>query len=267
MISKIPDRKYQKPLLLMTTKTSLISLALISTSWAALAQTTFNGNGNTGFGGTFGNGSLKLSDNGTTLFGTLTAANTFNNPFVLYIDSTPGGFSSTAGFNDGGFGDALRSAISGYNGAGQTSVLTFASGFSPDYAIAIEPGDGTDFGGLFQLANGGQNSLNYLGSVNLSPTTGGSDAPAGDYTFSLSLASIGLTPGSGEGFELFGTYISSTAYRSTEALAGDLTGTQGNNPFTQTSYANYISTVPEPSTLALAGIAGLTTLFAVRRRR
>jgi len=93
MISKIPDRKYQKPLLLMTTKTSLISLALISTSWAALAQTTFHGNGNTGFGGTFGNGSLKLSDDGTTLFGTLTAANTFNNPFVLYIDSTTGGFS------------------------------------------------------------------------------------------------------------------------------------------------------------------------------
>lgn len=229
----------------------------------APGQSTYLGNGDTGFGGSIGNGSLTLSNNATTLFGTLTTGASIDNALVLYIDSAPGGFSSTAGFNDSG--DQLRSAISGYtatgNGGGSgQSVLTFAAGFAPNYAIALQPDNGVNFGGVWGLANGGANSLPYIDSANLNPT--GTDAQ-GTYTFSLPLSDIGVTLG--QTFELFGTLVSDTGYRSTEAIAGNDSGTQGWNPFTQTSFATY-TVVPEPSAMAL-GAAGMAMLLLLRRRR
>jgi MYXO-CTERM domain-containing protein len=246
-------------------KTKLLLLAVVTSviCHSGFAQTTYNGNGSTGFGGAIGNGTLTLSNNSTTVFGTLTTGSTIDNAFVLYIDAAAGGFTSTAGFNDDG--DQLRSAISGYtatgNGGGPgQSVLTFESGFAPNYAIALQPSDGVDFGGLWSMANGGANSLPYIDSVNLSPT--GTDAQ-GAYTFSFPLAEIGLT--AGQSFEIFGTYVSDTGYRSSETIAGNDTGTQGWSPYTQTSYATFI-TVPEPSSLIL-GAAGFGALVLIRRRR
>jgi len=245
----------------MTRRTFVAAAALLSIASAASA-TTYNGNGNTGFGGTIGNGSLVLTDDGTNVYGTLNIAGTMGgNALVIYIMSTTGGFTSTAGFNDAN--DSLRSAISGYSGSGQ-SVMTFASGFAPNYAIALQPDSGVNFGGLWGLANGGNNSLPFISSVNLSPT--GTDG-AGAYTFSFSLASIGLTPGAGQSFELFGTYISDSGYRSSEAIAGNDTGSQGWNPFTQTAFSVYDTlAVPEPSSLALVGL-GTAALIATRRRK
>src|SRR4029077_12335737 len=124
-------------------------------------------------------------------------------------------FADTSGFADGA--DGLRRAISGFDGGGNRSLLTFSGGFLPDYAIALGPAD-DNFGGLWQLANGGANSLNFISSVNLSPT---GNANSATYTFSFNVSQIGLTPNSGQSFELFGTYISDTGYRSTEAIAGN----------------------------------------------
>lgn len=68
---------------------------------------------------------------------------------MIYIDSTTGGFGSTAGFNDNA--DQHRAAISarGTGAAGRADV-TFAPGFQADYAIAINAG----FAGLWSWPMG-----------------------------------------------------------------------------------------------------------------
>jgi len=250
----------------MTPKTYLTTGAtLISISLSALAQTTYDGNGSTEFNGAIGNGSLTLSDNGTTVSGSLTTgAGLGGNAFVLYIQGAGSGFSSTSGFNDNG--DQLRSAISGYGGSGEQSILNFSSGFAPNYAIALQPGSGINYGGIWQLANGGSESLPSIGSINLSPT--GSDAQ-GTYSFSFNLSQIGLTPGAGQSFELFGLEVSTTGYSSTEALGGTVTGSAGwGNTQTETSFSTYTTeAVPEPASVALFAIGGIATFFVIRRRR
>jgi hypothetical protein len=225
-------------------------------------QTTviYDGNTNNGFGGAIGNGSLVLSDDGTNLYGTLNTSGPMANALVLYIATGPGGFASTAGFQDAA--EPLRTAISGYTatqndgGPGQ-SVLTFESGFAPSYAIALQPGNGVNFGGLWGLSNGGNYSLPLITSVNLTPV--GTDAAA-TYRFSFNVTNIGLTPGAGQSFELLGTFISDTGFRSTEAVAGNLTGIQGWNPFTQTAYATY-TMIPAIFPLIVAPPAALTVHF------
>src|SRR5438309_11135069 len=156
---------------------------------------TYPGNGKSGFGGPIGQGSLTLTDDGAIVSGTVTkGAGGFNDVLVLYIDSGSGGFSDTSGFTDSG--DGLRKSISGFDGGTNRSVLTMPSGFLPDYAIALGPAN-ENFGGLWQLANGGNNSLGFVSSVNLNPT--GNNLSA-SYTFSFDVSQIGLTPDSGESF-------------------------------------------------------------------
>src|SRR2546430_14934234 len=123
-----------------------LSVAIAAVCLSASAAT-YSGNGNSGFGGPIGLGSLTLTDNGTTVSGTVNKGpNGFNDVLVLYIDSVAGGFSDTSGFADGA--DGLRKAISGFDGGANRSLLTF-SGMLPDYAIALGPAsDG--FAGLLQ---------------------------------------------------------------------------------------------------------------------
>ena len=245
----------------MTRRILLAATAFTALGFTASA-TTYLGNGNTGFGGPVGTGSLTLTDNGTTVSGTFTPGNNGfgGNGLVLYIDSGPGGFTSTAGFNDNA--DGNRSEISGYSSATQQSILTFQSGFAPNYAIALSPGGSENFGGLWQLANGGANSLPFVANVNMSPTSAG----GASYTFNFTLSSIGVTPGNS--FELFGTYVSDSGYRSTEAIAGNDSGTQGWNPFTQTGFVTYTTAaVPEPTAAALGTLGGLLGLLVFKRRK
>jgi len=245
-------RTFMKKALFLTT--ALVSLGL------SVQAATYSGNGNSGFGGPIGLGSLTLTDNGTTVSGTVNKGpNGFNDVLVLYIDSMAGGFADTSGFADGG--DGLRKAISGFDGGGNRSLLTFTGGFTPDYAIALGPASDS-FGGLWQLANGGGNSLNFVSSVNLNPT-GANNSPT--YTFSFNVSQIGLSPGSGATFAMLGTYIADSGYRSDEAVAGNDVGTQGWNPFLQTASVSY-TIVPEPSTVALLGL-GLAAVIGARRRK
>lgn len=222
---------------------------------------TFNGNGHTGFGGPLGTGSLTLTDDGTTLFGTFTRGDGAHNDYlVIYFDSIAGGFSSTAGFDDQN--DNHRRSISGVGWEGR-STLNFASGFLADYAVAIHNNEFT-FGGLWGLAEGGGDSLNYLGSVELS---GGGNA-ASDYTFSLSLASIGITPNSGAALNLVATYTAASGFRSNEAIGAsdaDPVNNVGLGTLTYTGFETY-TTVPEPSTLSLVGLGLAGALFARSRR-
>jgi hypothetical protein len=238
---------------------ALIAVSLIALN--AYAQSTFSGNGNSAWGGAVGLGSLTLSNNATTVFGTLTTGGNLNgNAVVIYLQTSAGGFSSTSGFNDNA--DQLRSALSQYGGAGQQSILNFSAGFAPNYAIALQPASGINFGGIWQLANGGANSQIFDTSINLSPT--GADT-AGTYNFSFNLSSVGLT--AGQSFEFFGLQVSQTGYSSPEALGGTLSGANGwGNTQTVTSFSTF-TTVPEPSTFALCGISMLITSVLVRRRR
>ncbi|MGD0744702.1 MAG: PEP-CTERM sorting domain-containing protein [Verrucomicrobiota bacterium] len=250
-----------------TSKTIVgIIVATMAASLSASAQI-YYGNGSTLWNGAIGEGQLALTDNGTTVSATLTTGGPLQgNAFVLYLQTGAGGFSMTSGFNDNG--DQLRVAISqyGFDQPGEQSVLDFSSGFAPNYAIAISPASGIGFGALWQLANGGANSLPYINSVNLSPT--GSD-DQGTYTFSFNLLDIGLTPGAGQSFELFGLQVSTTGYSSPEALGGNVTGASGwGNTQTETSFSTYTTeVVPEPSTLAMLGLSGLMTLLVGRRRK
>jgi hypothetical protein len=242
----------------MKTNRSLSLVAFLLSLSSSVQAATYSGNGNSGFGGPIGLGSLTLTDNGTTISGTVNKGpNGFNDVLVLYIDSQAGGFADTSGFADGA--DGLRKAISGFDGGGNRSLLTF-TGMLPDYAIALGPSS-ENFGGLWQLANGGANSLNFISSVNLNPT-GNNNSPT--YTFSFNVSQIGLTPNSGATFSLLGTYISGSGFRSDEAMAGNDVGTQGWNPFLQTALATY-TIVPEPTSLAMFGLGGMA-LFALRRR-
>src|ERR1035438_8087308 len=75
-------------------------IATLAVSLSASAATYF-GNGSSAWGGAIGLGTLTLSDNGTTVFGTLnTGGNLNGNAFVLYLQTGGGGFNSTIGFND-----------------------------------------------------------------------------------------------------------------------------------------------------------------------
>jgi hypothetical protein len=239
--------------------TLLLSAGITAIGFNALA-TTYLGNGSSAWNGAIGLGSLTLTDDGTTLSGSLTTGGGLGgNAFVLYLQTAGGGFSTTSGFNDNG--DQLRSALSQYGGVGSQSILNFSSGFAPNYAISLQPDSGINFGGIWQLANGGANSQIFDTSINLTPT--GSDA-AGTYNFSFNLSSIGIT--AGQSFELFGIQVSATGYSSPEALGGTLSGANGyGGTQTELAFSTY-TTVPEPSTIMM-GASGLATLLLLRRRR
>src|SRR5438093_7657450 len=176
----------------MNTSFYLSFAASLTAVCLSATAATYSGNGNSGFGGPIGLGSLTLTDDGTTVSGTVNKGpNGFNDVLVIYLDSVGGGFSDTSGFADGA--DGLRKAISGFDGGANRSLLTFA-GMLPDYAIALGPDGAENFGGLWQLANGGNNSLNFVSSVNLNPT-GTATSPT--YTFSFNVSQIGMVPNSG----------------------------------------------------------------------
>ncbi len=166
------------------------------------AQQTYTGNTGTGFGGTMGAGSITLNDDGTSVTVTFNTGAAFNDVGVLYIDSKTGGITSTSGLND--TGDNARRAISGTDGSNRSTV-NFATGFTPDYALAMESG----YFGLFEIASSGSHTF-VSGAP---PSVSGSE-----YTSSFPLSDIGVA--TGNAFDFVGTYLNGgNAFRSNEAVA------------------------------------------------
>lgn len=259
-------------------KSLIAAVASIALSSGAFAQTStnqlYNGNGNSGFGGVIGTGTLNISNNDTgNLAFTLTkGAGGFNDAIVLYIDSVSGGFGSTLGFNDQA--DGLRQAISGASGgttgldANTRSIVTFNSGFTANYAIALNQ----NFAGLWQLNSGGNNSLGFITGANLTPTGTTSSAT---YSWNINVTDIGFTANSGQIFKFVGTYLNAgNSFRSDEALGFSISGGNpgnggiGNYPNTVAASEFSFQTVPEPSTYALLGLsAAALGSYVIRRRR
>jgi PEP-CTERM motif len=239
-----------------------IAFSLFLAATSAAFATNYTGNGATGFGGTLGNGSLTLTQSGTTINGTFTEGGAFNDGLVIYIDSAAGGattISQAAGFTDAA--DSNRHAITGVDGNNAARAINLPIG--ADFAIALSPAQGT-FGGLWSLSNGA--NLPFVTSVNLLPLTAGGPV----YTFSFDLSNIGLTPG--QSFNFVTTYLNgSNGFLSNETLNGT-TGLGATNvgdaDATLSGFQTFsTAAVPEPATVLLVGPALLGGMFFVRRRR
>ena len=218
----------------------------------------YNGNGDTSFGGAIGNGNLALTDNGTTVSGTITkGGGSFADVLVIYIDSKAGGFATTRNFTD--TSTSLTRAISGFSSMGR-GIADFVSPFTADYAIAIRPTSPGD-GKLFQLVNNGD--LVAVSSVNLSPLN---TVSSSTYTFSFNLADIGAP---GVSFKIETTYIAQSGFRSLESFES-LSGFTGWDTVTFDTFHTYtLAPVPETTNASLAilgGIALCTGGFARARR-
>ncbi|MCU0334269.1 MAG: T9SS type A sorting domain-containing protein [Chitinophagaceae bacterium] len=184
-------------------KKVLLPLLLLGSS--AMAQSTYTGNGRTGFGGVIGPGSLQISDNGTNITLNLTrGTGAFNDILVIYFDSETGGQANTNALAD--LADGGRSAVSGGN-AGSGSEVNFPTGFTADYALAW----GNFGSALFRLTTGGNNSLTFV------------NFDASQTTRTIAKGDIGITAPT-VSFSFIGTYASGTAFRSDEALVQDISG-------------------------------------------
>jgi hypothetical protein len=239
MKTKLSTKAIRSPLLKLS---AALGLAAFLIGGAEARAANLSGNGSTDWGGCVGQGTLVLTDDGTTVSATIDLGDgktdfCGGNNLVIYIDTgAGGGFSSTSGMNDQS--DINHQIICGIVGSAQ-SVMTFEAGFSPQYAISLVPGV---YGGLWKLANGGNGSLTWVDGVNLSSTGTG-------YTFSFPVTDLGLTAEARHNINMFGTLISWTAYRSSECLPGNDTAPDGdgNNPFTQTAYGTYVFDAGAPT--------------------
>jgi cyclomaltodextrinase / maltogenic alpha-amylase / neopullulanase len=201
---------------------SLRTLAASVATAAALTASGYGqeplaGNGNTGFGGPIGKGSLAVKDDGTTVTFELTRGTTgaLNDAFVIYIDSKEGGSSTTETFDDKG--DAGRIAISGFDGTNR-APLKFAAGFEADYAIALQP----TYAELFALSKTGPHT--WVETCNLTPK---GDGAAAKWTFSCKRVSLGA---GASPLKISTTYIDpKAAYRSNEAVGNSVSGTPGDD--------------------------------------
>lgn len=219
---------------------------------------------NAGFGGVIGAGSFLSVDSDTSggLQFALQPSGTgdLNDRAVIYIDSVAGGVAGTSVLTD--TGDGLRRMVSGSSPNG-SSDLTFAPGFTADYAIGIESG----FAGVFQIVAGG--SHNFVTSVNLNPT---GDSTAAAFEMNLLLSDIGLAVG--DSFDYVATYANPFAggagdefFRSDEfqGVASFGGGNPGSGAVVLGSGDFHtFNSIPEPASLALLGLGGL---MMVGRRR
>lgn len=257
-------------------KKQLLSLLIAGASGFALGihpadAADYAGNGNNGFGGNVGGGTLSVNNNSSggfilsfTLAGNATTFNGAANDLVIYIDNGTGGGigSSTAALND--TGDNSRIPVSEYDGTNR-SILSFGTLMSPQFGIDLSSGQANIFG---LTNNSGAFGFTYGGGSAVNNTNSGVSYALNGSTYSLTLpaTAIGLTAFSGATLKFVAINVSNTGFSSNEATVG-LSGNSGYaNTQMITGTNSFTSAVPEPGTWAMIAL-GVGGLIAVQRRR
>ncbi len=215
--------------------------------------------------GVIGGGTLSMSNSTSTVYvGLSRGPGSFTDNLVMFIDSVPGGYTTTSQFSDRG--NPLETAISGY-GSGR-STANFAPDFAADYAIVVGVNNGC---GVYQLVTDdlGTHVL-PLRSFNIAPS-GEPNAP--QYWWQFDWSEIGLPRANTNFFKFETSLISQYGYRYLQSFEGS-TGVQGYNTVTFTNYDTYgVPPIPETTSTALAIFGGaaasasLITRFHRRRPR
>ena len=237
--------------------------------------TTYAGNGNTGFNGAVGNGTLSLTTNtsGAFIFAfTLGGAQTnfgTNNDLTIYIDNGQGSGigTSTAGLTD--TSDGGRQAVSEYSGT-QRSTTSFGTLLSPQFALDLSVNNANVYG----LVNGssfGFNGGQTIGGTSQGGVTYASTVVGGNtvLTATVPATDLSLTANAGASLKLFALQVSETGFSSNEATVA-VTGNLGYGNTQTISAVNTFTAAavgaPEPSTLATMLVGGMGALALARRR-
>lgn len=233
----------------------LLCFALAHTLTAAIYNYAGNGLSGTGLG-CIGQSTLTLSDSGSTIRGSINLGDPigryYQDYLVLYIDSKPGGFGSTASFAD--VNNQWTRSISGYNGGTGRATANFAPNFAADYAIILSRTG--PVGALYELASGTE-----MGPYkNISFTDNGTS-----WQFSFALGDIGASEPS---FKFQSTSVSSvgSGFRYLDSYES-LTGNYGFNTVTFGNYNTFgVPAVPETTNAALMVFGGLVLSAAIGSR-
>ncbi|MGY8911508.1 MAG: hypothetical protein ACKVIG_16840, partial [Flavobacteriales bacterium] len=204
--------------------------------FALQAQVTYSGNGNSGFGGAIGGGSMNINDDGTTITCTFTkGAGNLNNTMVMYIATGATGRNVINGdIND--TQDTNRRAISN-TGSGD---LTFPTGFEATHAASINTG----FGGLWSIPAPptivGSNELPFVTAVG----NPGADTDV-SFIFTFDWSDVGLT--STDKFDFVITYGNpddggSNMFSADEAFGSATSGNPGFSAYSITDRKSYPNT-------------------------
>jgi PEP-CTERM motif-containing protein len=245
-------------------RTPLVLIGFIVCSLSAGAAT-YPGNGDTGFGGAVGTGSLTLTDDGTNLLFTFTRGmGTFDNYLVFYFDTVGGGVNSLPTSGEIGSPFGARRAIVNEFGSG---ISSFPTNFGADYAYALRVTGQDSASQVYQIPSGANaNTLNFVSNVGV---TNNGDGNAASYSFSIPFSDLGIT--AGQSFSFVTTYLdpfggggADATFRSAEAFVTTPTGTG----FSNSSFTTAITyqTVPEPGTWIGAGLAVCVLAVSQRRR-
>ena len=238
--------------------------ALLSLGATVASAQTYQGNGNSGFGGPLGNGTLTVTDDATA--GTVT--------FSL-ATGTGGGFNDIGFFFATGHanltGDATdggNRVVTGYNGiAGDKATVNFAAGFQANFGLDLN-GGGTPFATLYSISST-TNSVAYVSSPAVTNATGGI------YSFTLTDAALGIVAGQSVNFVAYllnpnsaDTNGNNADYLSNETLGASNLGIGATLTFSasDTYVTSAPSTVPEPSTWAMVAAGASLLVLGLRRR-
>lgn len=234
--------------------------------------TTYPGNGNAGFNGAVGTGSLSLTNNANgdfvfafTLGGFQTSFG--GNDLVIYVDNNKGNGIGTGTASLTDTADGGRQAVSEYSGTNR-STTNFAGLLNPQFGLDLSVNNAS----VYSLVNNGSFGFNAgqtVGGASQSGatytvTTGNGNSTSTVLTFTVPATALGLTANTTGALKLFALQVSETGYSSNEGTVG-ITGNLGyGNTQTITSVNNF-AVVPEPSVCILAAMGG--TALAVMRRR
>ncbi len=232
------------------------------------------------FSNSFGtNSQLFMDSDATTLYigvNMFAALNSTDDVGVIYLDTTTGGFSTTTGLV--GNGNNNENAIAANLIGGASADLTFATGFTADYAITIE---GNGFIGLYAIDNNANGTPDFIDGYGLGGgsfnhiISGLSSNDERVHEIAIPLATLGLAQGGTINY--FGTVLSgSSLHRSNEffGVASNTIVGVNNDGFNNIAVNDFslaegdfssFTVVPEPGSLLLTATGSL--LIALRRRR